>query len=335
MSTEIMIPESSSIPAYILAMSKGGAAAENEAAMQGLSAGMPARIKMNGKDFALVDAGGEEKPYPKASLQAMDDGNLYLPMVILKAKPTISKQWYLEAYNPNATEFKMPDCMSSDGVRPDAGVLDPQSESCATCPQNAFGSGRDQQGNPTKGKACTDNKIMAVLIPKYGVFQLAIKPASLKNFAAYVKKLSASGIPITAVFTYVSFDPAESYPVLIFQFGGFLPESHLPALAEKAESAEVKEIIGVPSAAKAALVRSVQEQEQEREQEQEQAAPDLGADLGATPPPAEKPKGTRGRPKGGVTPVVVPEEELGPAPEEQAAQPEGPSDDDLAAALGL
>ena len=325
MSTEIMIPESSSIPAYILAMSKGGAAAENEAAMQGLSAGMPPRIKMNGKDFALVDAGGEEKPYPKASLQAMDDGNLYLPMVILKAKPTISKQWYLEAYNPNATEFKMPDCMSSDGVRPDAGVLDPQSESCATCPQNAFGSGRDQQGNPTKGKACTDNKIMAVLIPKHGIFQLAIKPASLKNFAAYVKKLSASGIPITAVFTYVSFDPAESYPVLIFQFGGFLPESHLPALAEKAESAEVKEIIGVPSAAKAALPAPAPTA----------PAPDLGADLGATPPPVEKPKGTRGRPKGGVTPVVVPEEELGSAPEEQAAPPEGPSDDDLAAALGL
>lgn len=327
MSTEIMIPESSSIPAYILAMSKGGAAAENEAAMQGLSAGMPPRIKMNGKDFALVDAGGEEKPYPKASLQAMDDGNLYLPMVILKAKPTISKQWYLEAYNPNATEFKMPDCMSSDGVRPDAGVLDPQSESCATCPQNAFGSGRDQQGNPTKGKACTDNKIMAVLIPKYGIFQLAIKPASLKNFAAYVKKLSASGIPITAVFTYVSFDPAESYPVLIFQFGGFLPEAHLPALAEKAESAEVKEIIGVPSAAKAALPAPAPAPTA--------PAPDLGADLGATPPPAEKPKGTRGRPKGGVTPVVVPEEELGSAPEEQAAPSEGPSDDDLAAALGL
>lgn len=327
MSTEIMIPESSSIPAYILAMSKGGAAAENEAAMQGLSAGMPARIKMNGKDFALVDAGGEEKPYPKASLQAMDDGNLYLPMVILKAKPNISKQWYLEAYNPNATEFKMPDCMSSDGVRPDAGVLDPQAEACATCPQNAFGSGRDQQGNPTKGKACTDNKIMAVLIPKYGVFQLAIKPASLKNFAAYVKKLSASGIPITAVFTYVSFDPAESYPVLIFQFGGFLPEAHLPALAEKAESAEVKEIIGVPSVAKAALPAPAPAPTQ--------PAPDLGADLGATPPPAEKPKGTRGRPKGGVTPVVIPEEELGSAPEEQAAQPEGPSDDDLAAALGL
>lgn len=327
MSTEIMIPESSSIPAYILAMSKGGAAAENEAAMQGLSTGMPPRIKMNGKDFALVDAGGEEKPYPKASLQAMDDGNLYLPMVILKAKPTISKQWYLEAYNPNATEFKMPDCMSSDGVRPDAGVLDPQSESCATCPQNAFGSGRDQQGNPTKGKACTDNKIMAVLIPKYGIFQLAIKPASLKNFAAYVKKLSASGIPITAVFTYVSFDPAESYPVLIFQFGGFLPEAHLPALAEKAESAEVKEIIGVPSAAKAALPAPAPAPTA--------PAPDLGADLGATPPPAEKPKGTRGRPKGGVTPVVVPEEELGSAPEEQAAPSEGPSDDDLAAALGL
>ena len=248
MSTEIMIPESSSIPAYILAMSKGGAAAENEAAMQGLSAGMPARIKMNGKDFALVDAGGEEKPYPKASLQAMDDGNLYLPMVILKAKPTISKQWYLEAYNPNAAEFKMPDCMSSDGVRPDAGVLDPQSESCATCPQNAFGSGRDQQGNPTKGKACTDNKIMAVLIPKYGIFQLAVKPASLKNFAAYVKKLSANGIPITAVFTYVSFDPAESYPVLIFQFGGFLPESHLPALALAADGTPMISLTSADSA---------------------------------------------------------------------------------------
>ena len=131
MSTAIMVPEASTIPAYILAMGKGAAATENEAAMQGLSAGMPARIKMNGKDFALVDANGDEKPYPKASLQAMDDGNLYLPMVIIKAKPTVSKQWFLEAYNPNATEHKSPDCMSSDGVRPDAGVLNPHSVGCS------------------------------------------------------------------------------------------------------------------------------------------------------------------------------------------------------------
>ena len=85
-----------------------------------------------------------------------------------------------------------------------------------------------------------------------------LPPASLKNFGLYVKQLSAAGIPLTTVKTLVGFDLTQTYPVLVFQYGGFIgqgqPEDKQRAMidhfAKMATSVEVEDIvnpIAVPS----------------------------------------------------------------------------------------
>lgn len=336
MSTALAITKET-IPAYILARA-AQAAADNEAALAGVSTGGVPRIKMNGTKFALVNAEGEETPFPQGKMVVGPDDNLYLPVIVLRAKVPLQKAFYLEAYNPNAAEFNAPDCASDDSIRPNAGVSNPQADACAMCPQNAFGSGRDQNGNPTKGKACTDNKIIAVYVANHGVFQLKIPPASLKGFGAYVKTLTGNSIALTDVTTYIGFDPNASFPIMVFEFGGYLPEKFLAPLAEKAASQEVIDIVGpvvTPGSAPATrAIAAPKQQEPIIEQ-----APE--------PKKKDAPKTTRGKTKGGITPVVEPagdglDDLLGGvdvAPEAPADEPQtqdaGPTDDDLAAALGL
>ena len=241
MSNDLMIPEASSVPAYL--RNPELARKANEEAASGISTGYPARVKLSGKQFTLVDGNGDETPFPPASLVAGPDGNVYLPVIVLRAKKALSKSWYAMAYNPNSDVFQAPDCFSEDSERPDASASAPQSDTCAACPQNAFGSGTDQNGTPTKGKACSDTKILAVHVPGFGVHMLRIPPASLKNFGLFVKQLSANGIPLGTVKTLIGFDLAETYPIMVFKFGGYLPENLIPKLAEMSESIEVSEIV--------------------------------------------------------------------------------------------
>ena len=250
MSNDLMIPEASSVPAYL--RNPELARKANEEAASGISTGYPARVKLSGKQFTLVDGNGDETPFPPASLVAGPDGNVYLPVIVLRAKKALSKSWYAMAYNPNSDVFQAPDCYSEDSERPDASATAPQSDTCAACPQNAFGSGKDQNGAPTKGKSCSDTKILAVHVPGFGVHMLRIPPASLKNFGLFVKQLSANGIPLGTVKTLIGFDLAETYPIMVFKFGGYLPENLIPKLAEMSESIEVCEIVEARTAPAAA-----------------------------------------------------------------------------------
>lgn len=249
----LVVPNKADVPAYIL--NPELARAQNEDAAAGISTGVPARIKANGKQFNLVDGNGEEKPYPPAKMVAGPDGNVYLRVIVLRAKKEISKILYLKAYN-SANPPEAPDCQSSDGIRPDAAVLTPQSDQCATCQFNAWGSGIDQNGAPTKGKRCADVKILAVVVPEYGVHMLKIMPDSLKNFGLYVKSLSGAGIPLGMAQTLIGFDMTKSHPVYVFNFGGYVPEKSVAKLAELAQSPEVEEIVGRSAAAPRALPAS-------------------------------------------------------------------------------
>ena len=242
MSNELTIPSKSDVPAYVLNPELARQA--NEEAAAGISTGYPARIKLSGTKFALVDGNGEEKPYPPSKMIIGPDENQYIPMVVLKAKKALQKSWYLKKYDPNAELAQGPDCFSTDSERPDPSSPIKQCDTCAMCPHNAFGSGTDQNGNATKGKACSDSKILAVFVPNFGVHSFKIPPASLKNFGLYVKQLSVNGIPLGTVKTLVGFDLAMSYPVLVFKFGGFLKQEHLPELEKLSLSLEVDEIIG-------------------------------------------------------------------------------------------
>jgi len=245
---DLMIPDRTTIPSYILnpALAKQA----NDEAAAGISTGMPPRVKLSMKQFKLVDAAGEETLFPPSKMIIGPDENSYLPVVVLRAKKPLQKAWYATAYNPNE-DGKQPDCFSTDSERPDPTSLAVQSDLCATCPHNQFGSAVDQSGNAMKGKACADSKILAVFVPGSRkvetdpkVYQFKLPPASLKNFGMYVKQLSSAGIPLGTAQTLVGFDMTKENPVLIFKFGGFLPEASLPKLAEMAALPETEDIIG-------------------------------------------------------------------------------------------
>ena len=252
---DLMIPSMAEVPSYILNPELAKQA--NDDAAAGISTGMPPRLKLSGKQFTLVDANGDEAAFPAGKMVIGPDDNAYLPMVILRAKKPLQKTWYATAFNPGE-EGKSPDCFSTDSVRPDPTSPSPQSELCANCQHNAFGSGTDQNGNATKGKACSDTKTLAVFIPGSRktetdpkAYMFKIPPASLKNFGMYVKQLSAAGIPLGTAKTLVAFDLAQTFPVVVFKFGGFLPQDTLPKLAEIAALPEVEDIIAGMSSAPA------------------------------------------------------------------------------------
>lgn len=334
---EIIIPENAQVPAY--ALLDAPAAAANDDALFGASLGAPPRIKLAGKGFVLINESGEETAYPPAKLAKGPDDNLYLPVIILRAKRSFTKTFFMSAYNPNDAEHAAPDCVSTDGERPDAGVFAPQSELCATCPQNAFGTGTDQNGNPTKGKACTDTKMLAVFVPNFGVYQLKVPPASLKNFGQYVRELTKRSYRVDATITYVGFDLTSDFPVLVFQFGGFVPEKTLPKLAELAASPEVDAIvnpIGAVSAAPKAIAAPAPQVADTSAEDEAKAKAEAAAKKKAEA--AAKKKAAAEAKAKAAQQSVAPEMDLGlddPIPSATGAGGAAPSDDDLAAALGL
>jgi hypothetical protein len=206
----------------------------NEEAMTGLAVSQPPSIGLNGTRF-VVKEGGEEKTL----------NQLTIACVVLRAKANMDKVWYATGFTPGQ-EPKMPDCFSTNGAAPDPQSVMKQCENCAGCAQNQFGTAKDQNGNFTKGKACTDSKIIAIFT-NGTVYKFKIPPASLKNFAAYVKSLTARNIPLAACQTAIGFDPGFSYPVLTFSFDGMLAAEQVRKVVGLISSEEVMDIINTPA----------------------------------------------------------------------------------------
>lgn len=314
MSTDLVqIPKD--IPNYAIAISD--AKAMNADALAGISTGFPPSIRIKRNGFRIVDGNGDETNLKPSELANGE----YLDIVILSAKAGLNKIYYEAAYDPNQVEASAPDCWSLDGVKPDASIAKPVNPVCGTCPKNAFGSGRNAAGQPTKGKACSDNKILAVF-RKGSVYSFKIPPASLKNFGLYVKNLTNRGVPLGNVITYVGFDDDADYSVLQFRVGAFIPESAKEALAALLSSQEVKDI--THPMAYVALPPPKTDAEVDAKPKVDPAM----ATLAKPEPQAENPTPSRrGRPKA----------------TEQAAPPATPatpasavmSDEEIAKALGL
>ena len=296
------------------------------------SAGLPQgggfpRIGLSGKQFvkhidgtsevitgSFTDAGGNAVTVPLSQLK----------VVIVRGKAAIDKTFYVEKYNPNQSEAKSPDCFSRDGLRPDPTSTVKQCDTCAQCAQNQFGSGTDANGNPTKGKACSDTKMLAVFCAG-GVFGFKIPSASLKNFNAYLKTLAGYGLTPPAVITTIGFDPTSTYSILTFSYDGVLDEAQMGKIAQLRETQEVADICDTtPSPVAAPAPGPVV------------AAPTPSpfdtAPAPATPAPATPAPATqvtkRGRPSLAVAetpPVAAPTQIINSAP----------SEDDMRNALGL
>jgi hypothetical protein len=141
-----------------------------------------------------------------------------LRLVLLKASPNISKNYYEGGYEEGANEA--PTCWSIDGITPDP-MADKQAPSCAACPKNQFGSRITDAGK--KVKACGDSRRLAV-IPEgdfanevYGGPMLLRVPASsLSNLSQFGKKMKNRGFPYNTIVTRTSFDHTVSFPKLEF-----------------------------------------------------------------------------------------------------------------------
>ena len=216
MNQVIPFDQMSNLPAHFAG---AGSLALNDAAEEFASVKFPV-ISIKGSRFH-VSRDGEKTLImrPKAAKTDPDEPATYIEVTILNIQK--AKTFYEDGYVDGAAE--KPDCFSNDGITPDSSVAAPQCSTCALCPQNAWGSGVNDKGEATKGKACSDVQRLAVA--GHGLddpMMLRVPPASLKNLAEMSKLLSKKNIPLNGVVTRVSFDTAASSPVMLFKPIGFL-----------------------------------------------------------------------------------------------------------------
>lgn len=299
-----IVPTNIQIPAH-LAKVVGQPSALSSALAGGLSGGADyPRISIKGSRFRIVEGGAET---------VLEDTKL--PVVIVGANPRLSKTYYAKQWTPDA-EPASPDCYSLDGLGPHPESTDPQNDTCAGCPMNAWGSKITPMGQQIK--ACADQKRLAVVAandPTGPIYLLQITPAALKGMASYQKELQMRGIPVEAVKTVVTFDTDASFPKLIFKFGGFLDADEYAAVEELFGSEKVMEITGEkeavaapkpePKAAPKAAAKPVAKAKPAPEPEPEpEEAPAPKRGFGAKAAPVEEEEAPAPKPKAAAKPVA-------------------------------
>jgi hypothetical protein len=169
-------------------------------------------IKYNGEDTILKDVD------PRTG---METNRSYIELVIIKATNHLTKTWYEQAYVEGSNA--PPDCASSNGITPDLASPKRQSDLCATCKWNQFGSRVSADGNG-RGKACQDTKRLAVVPAQDleneangGPMLLRIPPASLRNLQNFAGLMDRNGYPFWAVAVYLYFEGDEAYPQINFK----------------------------------------------------------------------------------------------------------------------
>ena len=213
----------------------------NEDAKEGLFAGSPPSISLSGTRFKVKEG---------TNVKVLDSTKI--GVIVLRAKPAFDKAYYLGAFDPDE-EGKAPDCYTHDGIKPVPGCDSPQAPSCAGCPRNVFGTAVNQKGEPAGGKACADNKILAisageVVEGKLKAYHFKIPPASLTPWNKYVQELDQRGIYLPEVITFIGFNPEKSFPQLTFAIGGTVQDEVIGMVYEAMESPAVKTIIGEKAA---------------------------------------------------------------------------------------
>lgn len=236
--------ESAALPAYL----QNTDIAEINADVTGhAGSGFPV-ISLKGKVFAIVRDGDRKiLPNPKDP----ESPATSIDVVLLKVNKLTSKVYYAKSYSEDAEGVK-PDCFSTDGLKPDASVDEPQSKSCATCKWNEWGS--KISDNNSKGKACQDSVRLAVAEPGLvnDPYLLRVPPASIRALGEYGQTLSKRGIAYNMAVTKISFDIESPTPKLVFKGVGLIDESTYAQVQEVAGSDVVSKIIGMPGTASTA-----------------------------------------------------------------------------------
>lgn len=262
------------LPAYL---QSAPAKKLNEAALAGIGSALPPHISIRGNTFTLVDATG-----------ATQAAGPTLDICIADLSDVMCKQFYAEDWKPDSKD--PPVCWSANGIGPSREAIEPQSITCAACPNNVRGSDVSKLSGVAI-KACRDEKWLAVLIPQIPQvkFQLRLTPGSFKTWQSYVKQCEGNQTEISNVLTRVTFQPGVN-GVLLFQPVAYIDEN--TALARNAGYAEKAFDIlvgrtdmprqGALPAPAAAPVQQINAPQAQAAQQVQQPAP-FGAQPAATP----------------------------------------------------
>ena len=224
----ITLFNSTSVPAHV----RAGQLSETALALTGGGTGSSLkRISTKGGVFRLM-AGGKEV----ANIEER-----HLDVVIAKAAAKINRIFYAKAYD--SENVGGPDCSSSDGEKPDAGVPNKQSDTCMGCEKNIAGSGN---GN---SRACRYQQRLAVVLannPAGDVLQLTLAATSIfgkedgdkRPLQAYARFLASQNPPVNpeAVVTRMRFDTKAEAPKLFFQPMRWLSDDEYETVMEQATS---------------------------------------------------------------------------------------------------
>ena len=200
-------------------------------------------LRIKGKVWAITRGGSE----PHVLMRPDGDGpRNSIDVAIIAASQYVSKVWYESGYVEGSTDA--PDCFSANGIIPDAASTKKQNNTCAGCPQNAWGSRITPAGK--KAKACADSKRVAVSPlgdirneAFGGPMLLRIPAASLADFGNYGDGMDARGYKYFTIGTKMSFVASEAYPKLAFEPIRPLNRDEGIAVLELRESQAVQSIL--------------------------------------------------------------------------------------------
>lgn len=217
----------------------------------GLGSNQPPTISRKANRFTLIGANGEpHKAIPPS---------LTLDVVIVGGNANASKMFFEGDYVEG--EATAPTCFSDNGVAPSTSAAKPQSETCANCPQNVWGSKISNMGS--KIQACSTLKKVAVIVggdQTATVWLLTVPPASLKPWRGYMAHLGGQGIDPSEIVTRIGF--GDQMGLLTFDPVDFIPENWVEPIARIVASDEPDVVSGMKDQPRIGALPASQERAQ-------------------------------------------------------------------------
>lgn len=280
MSKDIVAFNPAQLPAF--ARNRKNPSALSKALAGSGGGGYQHKLSIKGGVFRLLALGKEI-----ASIEER-----YIDVVLIGATPKVGRIYYGVKFSESETAA--PKCQSMDGVKPDAGVTDKQSETCAACPMNIKGSGEGD----TKGCRYFQ-RVALVLANDLGgnILQLTVPSKSLFGkeengnypLKAYALWLGAQGIDPDIVVTRIKFDTRESAPKLFFRAVRHLTDEEFAVVESQISNPAAQNAINNVSDENAAVASEPQEAPKGPQFPPDDEAED-------TPPPPKPAKKAKAKP---------------------------------------
>lgn len=171
----------------------------------------------------------------------------HLDVVIVNASPYVHRMYFAGEYKPGQ-KVSPPACWTQDSIKPDPTVPNPQSATCADCPQNIKGSG------PNGTKACRFSRRIAVVKAddiNGDVYQVTLPAQSIfgngtaerRPLHEYTDYVRANNQNLMSVVSRMSFDMDSSSTKIGFKPIRILSDEEYDVCLAKSQTDDSKRAI--------------------------------------------------------------------------------------------